>query len=325
MSPTGNDVEGLEGTAESDSPFGVASWRALGTYVQLVVADRERLPAAEAEAVRLLGEMDLAASRFRDDSDLIRANRSAGSWVKVRPLLVQAVQTAVSAAEETDGLVDPTLGNSLASVGYDRDITQVKAGLGPSAIPLPAIPDAWRQIELDPEGAIRVPDGVALDLGATGKAFCADLIARRISQEIGTSLVISLGGDVSVGSTDPDDPDPIPWQVAIGELPDGESDETVILERGGMATSSTVARRWKRDGHEVHHLLDPRTGRPVERSWRTVTVAATSCVAANTASTASLVLGEQAPAWLEARNLAARLVSIDGETVRLGGWPEESA
>jgi thiamine biosynthesis lipoprotein len=90
-----------------------------------------------------------------------------------------------------------------------------------------------------------------------------------------------------------------------------------------MATSSTVHRRWTRGGETVHHLLDPRTGRPVDLCWRTVTVAASSCLAANTASTASIVLGEQAPAWLLERDLAARLVDTDGSVMTVAGWPEE--
>jgi thiamine biosynthesis lipoprotein len=326
--PQTGAVPGVGGPA-TEAAYAHASWRALGTYVQLVVARPERLEAARDEAVRVLDLVDVGCSRFRDDSDLIRANREAGRWVPVRQVLVDAVAAALWAAQETDGLVDPTLGRSLAAVGYDRDLKQVQADHGPTAIPvpLPAVPDAWRQVGVRSEGGqaeLYVPAGVGLDLGATGKAFAADLVATQIAGTVGTDLVISIGGDVAIGVTDAT-AEPPEWHIAVGERPDDEPDQTVAVERGGVATSSTVHRRWNRGGDTVHHLLDPRTGRPVERSWRTVTVAASSCLAANTASTASIVLGELAPAWLEERGLAARLVGTDGTVVTVAGWPDEGA
>jgi thiamine biosynthesis lipoprotein len=75
--------------------------------------------------------------------------------------------------------------------------------------------------------------------------------------------------------------------------------------------------------HDLHHILDPRTGRPARSCWRTVSVAAASCVDANTASAAAVLLGEAAPAWLAERRLPARLVGVSGEVVCIGGWPAE--
>src|SRR6185437_9220000 len=289
--------------AEQAAPateYGSASWSALGTYVRMVVADAAALPAAQEAASRLLADVDRTCSRFRDDSDLVRANRSAGRWVSVDRILVLAVETAVEAAVSTAGLVDPTLGASLAALGYDRDfeaLTPVpeapeNSPLSPTALPATVVPQAWREIELEPAGAIRVPAGVALDLGATGKAFAADLIARSVPAQAGTDLIISLGGDVAVGYLDRaalrDWPVSVAEQLEGAELPEAE---VVFIRAGGIATSSVTKRRWLHDGRAVHHLLDPRTHRPVEQTWRTATVAATSCVAANTASTASIVLG----------------------------------
>jgi FAD:protein FMN transferase len=194
---------------------------------------------------------------------------------------------------------------------------------GPAAIPPLPVPDAWQQVGIDPDGAVFVPPGVALDLGATGKAFAADLIARSVPATAGTDFVISLGGDVAVGLVEPGaDRD---WPIIVTEQVEdaGDADaETVTISSGAIATSSVTRRRWKYGGRVVHHLLDPRTGAPAARIWRTATVAAASCVAANTASTVSIVLGEQAPPWLAERGLAARLVGVDGRVVRLGGWPE---
>jgi thiamine biosynthesis lipoprotein len=82
-----------------------------------------------------------------------------------------------------------------------------------------------------------------------------------------------------------------------------------------------MARRWTRGGIAFHHIIDPATSRPVESPWRTATVAAATCVEANVAATAAIVMGTGAPAWLGARRLPARLVRVDGDVLRLRDWP----
>ena len=304
--------------------FADASWRALGTYVQLTVADAGRLDEAQARAQALLADVDRSCSRFRDDSDLTRANRGAGSWVGVDPLLVAAVRAALGAAQETDGLVDPTLGRSLVALGYDADLDAVRHRPDdPAAVPLPAVPDAWRAVGVR-EDAVLVPYGTALDLGATGKAFASDLVAADLAGR-GLPCIVSLGGDVAIGVpeelADDDGAGPVEWPIAVGERPDDPPQQTVHLDRGGLATSSVLHRRW---GAGTHHLVDPRTGRPATGSWRTVTVAAATAVEANTATTAAVVLGPDAPAWLTGRDLAARLVAADGSVTHVAGWPAEN-
>jgi len=235
----------------------------------------------------------------------------------VDPLLVQAIAAAMDAAAQTDGLVDPTLGHSLEAVGYDRDIALIPpASSDPAGIPLPARVGAWREILLDPEGAVRVPRGCALDLGATAKAWAADLIAHSIAAESDSTVVISLGGDLAVAG-------PGGWPVAISETIDDLGDpEIVHLPYGGLATSSTAARRWIRGGVIRHHLLDPLTGEPTRGPWRTVSATGATCVAANTASTAAIVMGDKAVGWLTARNIPARLIDTQGRIVRTASWPE---
>jgi thiamine biosynthesis lipoprotein len=88
-----------------------------------------------------------------------------------------------------------------------------------------------------------------------------------------------------------------------------------------VATSTTEHRTWRQDGELRHHLIDPATGRPVRRVWRTATVRAADCVSANVASTAALVLGERAVGWLTTRHLDVRLVAADGSVTVLGDWP----
>ncbi|MFI6463061.1 FAD:protein FMN transferase [Streptomyces sp. NPDC050538] len=97
----------------------------------------------------------------------------------------------------------------------------------------------------------------------------------------------------------------------------------VSIRDGGLATSGTTVRTWRRGGRTLHHIVDPATGDVPPPVWRTVSVAAGSCVDANTATTAALVLGERAPDWLRGTGLPARLVRTDGSVLCLGAWPAE--
>lgn len=295
-------------------------FRGLGTYVHVATAgDLER---AVELSVAVLAEVDFACSRFRSDSDLSRANARAGSWTEVGPLLTAAVGVAIEAARDTDGLVDPCLGRQLIEIGYDSDFSTVLArGDVRSVPPAAARRDAWREVGVNPDGAILVPSGTLLDLGATAKAWAADLVATAIADEIGDDALVSLGGDIRIS-----DSSSYCWPVLITEHPDGEGDELgpelVTLDGGGLATSSTLVRRWVAGTVMQHHLLDPRTGRPVAPYWRTVTATGPTCLAANVATTAAIVLGPEAPAWLAQHEVDARLVAIDGSVHRTGRWPD---
>lgn len=292
-------------------------FEAWSTYVFLATRAVRDLGRAERLARRVLDDVEETCSRFRDDSDLSRVNRHAGSWVEVDPLLVHAVEVALEAARQSDGLVDPLLGRPLVELGYDRDLGLLTDD--PAAVSLTApVPGAWRGIELA-EGALRIPPGTALDLGSSGKAWTADLIGTAYATELDGAALVSLGGDVRVSA-----PDGSPWPVAVSERPDGPVGTTVHLDAGGLATSSTRVRRWSRGGARHHHLLDPRTGRPAAEVWSTVTAVGPTCVAANTLTTAAVVLGADAPGWLAGRSACARLVARDGAVHVVGGWPADT-
>ncbi len=295
-----------------------AEWSEWGTYVYLAVEEPRLLPAAVATTQSLLRAVGRACSRFRPDSDLVRANASAGQWVRVDPLLASATAVSVAAAELTDGLVNPCLGRVLVALGYDADLGVVsRRAVAPARRLPPPAPDAWRELRIA-DDAIRVPRGSELDLGATCKAWAADLVAATLADRLDCSVLVSLGGDLCV-----EGPTSEPWPVVVTERRGEAPGQLVEVGCGGLATSSTVTRRWRGADDDVHHLVDPRTNRSVDHSLRTVTAAGTSCLAANVASTAALVLGDAAPAWLEAHHVSARLVHTDETTSTTGGWPVE--
>jgi thiamine biosynthesis lipoprotein len=289
------------------------TFEALGTYVYVATRDPEEILGARRLTGRLLDAVDRICSRFRADSDLSRANAQAGRWTKVDPLLVGAVRVAVDAARLTGGLVHPLLGRSLVALGYDRDSGALSDTGAVVPTPAPEL-DSWRAIGLAPD-AVRVPRGTALDLGATGKGFAADLVAGALGEELRSPALVSVGGDLAISR-----PDGRGWPVAVSERPGGPG-VTVWLEAGGMATSSTRVRRWNRGGVAYHHLLDPRTGSPAALTWTMATCLGDSAAGANTASTAAIVLGADALGWLDSHHVTARLVADRGEVVRIGAWP----
>ena len=300
------------------------SFPALGTTAVVVVVDPAAIGAARAAVERELDAIDAACSRFRDDSELARVNTASGRSVPVGPLLFEALRVAARASETTGGLVDATLGRAVRLAGYDSTFRLV-ARRDADGFEARFEPPVRHRIELDEErSTVRVPFGVELDLGATAKALAADRAARAAHEAAGCGVLVSLGGDIALGGDPPDGG----WSVRIADdhaTPLDAPGPTVSLAGGGLASSSTAVRRWRAGDAELHHVIDPRTGRPADTPWRTVTVAAASCVDANVASTAAVVLGDEAPAWLEARRLPARLAGRDGSTVCVAGWPEEAA
>jgi thiamine biosynthesis lipoprotein len=336
------------------------AWPALGMLVQLVVAEPRQLASARELLEAELLALDLACSRFRSDSELVAvANAARGAardvTVPVSPLLAEAVAVAIRAAQLTDGDVDPTVGGLLSALGYDRDFAELTrpetpenpgdaenpvgsphqerreaagsaaaGGDKPGTVTARTIP-GWREVRVDVDRRLlTVSADTQLDLGATVKAWAADRAAAGIARQLGCGVLVSLGGDTAVAGTPPEGG----WRIrvqdktALPDAPAGGSTQVVSITDGGLATSSTAARRWRRGGDVLHHILDPRTCRPAKPVWRTVSVAAATCADANTAATAAIIRGRQAVGWLTTLRLPARLVEQDGTVHALNAWPE---
>jgi FAD:protein FMN transferase len=305
--------------------LGIADDRALGGSVRVIVTRPADLARAKAAVDKVVQAIDLAASRFREDSELSRLNARPNQEVVVSPLLTQAIAAALRGARLSGGAVDPTIGSAVRLAGYDADFASVPVDGAELKLTATSIP-GWQVVQFgEASRTVRIPRGVELDLGATAKALASDLAAAAaIKACSGGGVLVSLGGDIAVAGDAP----PEGWLIQASEdsgAAIAESEETISIRTGGIATSSTTVRRWMRGGAVLHHIIDPATGLPANSCWRTASVIAATCVDANIASTAAIVLGRKAVSWLEANRLPGRLVDLEGSVDRVAGWPSPGA
>jgi thiamine biosynthesis lipoprotein len=290
--------------------------------VHVLATNDDGLGRATTAVREVLEDVDAVYSRFREDSELSRLNAGAGRAIRVSPLLATAIDAALRAARLTDGAVDPTIGQAIRLAGYDDDFTQIAADGGPITLRAWRIP-GWQAIRFDRRSrTVVLPPRVELDLGSTGKALAADLAATAALAAAGTGgVLVSLGGDIATAGQPPAEG----WRILVAEdsrvAPDSDG-EVICVPAGGVATSSTTVRRWSRGGVALHHIIDPQTSLPTTGPFRTVTVVAATCLDANIASTAAIVRGRAAIAWLMSCRLPARLVENDGTIHYIGPWPD---
>lgn len=300
----------------SRSRTATSTWQLWSTDASLVVTDPDQLDTARAVVDSWLSEVDDAANRFRADSELRRL--VGGRPARVSETLAYLLERALAAAELTDGDVDPTVGTAMRRLGYDRDLRLVVDD-GPVRAVISPVP-GHRSVRLVGR-ELTLPVGVELDLGATAKAVAADRAASLVHETLGVGVLVALGGDIATAGPAPQEG----WQVRVQDQPQDPSCQVRLEPRTAIATSSTVARQWRRGGRTLHHVVDPRTGQPARPVWRSVTVAAPSCLIANAISTAAVIRGDAAPRWVADLGLPARFVRDDASTLVTDAWPTGDA
>lgn len=293
-----------------------AVFPALGSEVVVGVTDAALLEPAVDRVKLRLAEVDRALSRFRDDSELAAIDRAPERPHLVSPLFLEALELACRAAASTDGWFDPTVRDALEAAGYDRGIDQIEtAGPGPARPALPA--GQWRLIFFDHANRIvALPRGVRLDFGGIGKGFAVDYALRDFG-ETSAGVLISAGGDIGVAGPAPEGG----WLCEVAQTREGEAETCVLLRSGALASSGLGRRQWQRDGERLHHLIDPRSGRPGASPWRLVTVAAPSCAAAEVAAKVAWLRGAAGLDWIDRLHLSARFAAVDGTVQVTGAWP----
>jgi len=296
-------------------------FKAMGTKVELIAApgtDPRQMEIATERTEGLFADQEARFSRFRPESELCRVNERAGSWVVVSRPFATLTSVALQAAEETDGLFDPTVLPALRAAGYDRDFREVRARhANPETVDEEALAirrdfrgllvkdavtcGAWRNVELRGD-RLRLPEGAELDFGGIAKGWTVDRAAEALRGFLWA--IIDAGGDLRL----------------VGDVPDGGIDIGIEdpqaigvealrlrLEAGALATSSVTVRSW---GTGAHHLIDPRTSLPALTGVLQATVWADTCTQAEVWSKAALLGGTEV-----LDRVAATLVMGSGEIV----------
>ena len=294
-----------------------ALWTDWSCRVRVTVTQKHVLHEARLRLMELMADVARAANRFETDSDISRINAAGGHMVPVTGRTIALIDAALDAAAETGGVVDPTIGAHLLNAGYYVDIEDIRNRLIRARRTDDDLAQAdWTRVRVHHElGLVGVSATMRLDLGATAKAWTADTAAHDIADNLGTGVLVEIGGDVAVAG-----PKATPWKILVSER-HGKPGQDIGMTHGGLATSSTTERHWHTANGDQHHIIDPRTGAPAQGPWRTATVWAPSALEANTASTAAIVLGDEAVDYLDETGRTARLVDHDGQLTIVGDWP----
>lgn len=301
---------------EYTTPAGICreEFRAMGTTISLLLPEHQR--ALGTHIVRdLFTEWEQTLSRFLPESELSRLNRQAGLPTPVSDLLFEVLTTTLAAARATHGVYDPTLLNQLVQLGYDRTFDDIPAtSLGSVFAGTPG--GGWRSIRVDPiRRSVTLLPGTGLDFGGIAKGMAVDAALERLHQSGISSAMVNAGGDLAVRGLPPSAEY---WPIAV---PGREEFWTIPLHHGAVATSGIAHRHWRQGQTPRHHLLDARTGLPVQGDLWSVTVVADRCEQAEVAAKAAFILGSRDGAdFLRAHQIAGLLVRKDGTWETAEPW-----
>jgi thiamine biosynthesis lipoprotein len=226
----------------------------------------------------------------------------------------------VSAWRLTGGTFDPTILPALIAAGYDRSFEQIPPdapGVAPGSKPQPG--QGCDSIGLLPAvPAVVLPAGWTLDLGGIGKGFAADLVVAEVRAQGADGVCVNIGGDLRVEGRPPTDDG---WLIGV-EHPEHAALAPLLrlgLSSGAVATSTDRRRHWVRSGERLHHLIDPRYGRPARSRYAAATVMADEGWLADVLAKACFLRPDRAPELLGTTGAAAVLVDAEGTVTFLNG------
>ena len=262
-------------------------------------SEAERLTRVAArEALRI--ERDF--SRYRTDNIVHRINQSNGRRVPVDGETAKLLDYAATCYEISDGLFDITSGVLRRIWHFDggtrvpsrQEVDELLGFVG------------WEKVDYDGSG-ITLPAGMEIDFGGIGKEYAVDRAATLLVRETQRPFLVNFGGDLYASG---ERPGGRPWGVGIDDP--SRTGEAVLyrveLRGGGLATSGDARRFILHEGRRLGHILDPRTGWPVEDAPQAITVIASTCLEAGTLSTLAYLQGRGAKDFLEAQGVQFQLV-----------------
>jgi thiamine biosynthesis lipoprotein len=241
-------------------------------------------------------------SRYLRGSEVDRINRAGGRPVRVDEETAHLLDYAATCYEMSGGMFDITSGALRRAWKFDGSDhvppdAEVAALLGHVG---------WHRVTWD-NPTLSMPEGMEIDLGGIGKEYAVDRAAALVAADLAEAFVVNFGGDlyasgVRRGSR--------PWSIGLDdpERPGEAAVYRIELSKGGLATSGDARRYVFWQGRRLGHILNPKTGWPIENAPRSVTVVASTCTEAGTLSTLAYLRGAEARDFLEAEGVQFRIV-----------------
>lgn len=282
--------------------------------VELDAASASLFPFAH----RRIEELEQAWSRFLPTSDISRVNSASGAPVMVGHDTVTLLKMMQYACTLTSGLFDPTLLDCVLEAGYTHSLTSpLRAPLDEEKASPHRDRVETRLTGLETLGQlviedtlVTLPPGSSIDPGAIGKGLAADLVLGDLIGLGAKDVCVSIGGDLAFAGS--------PRRIAVLSPHDSSALATIAFERGGVATSSTKAKRFLTNNTPSHHVIDPTTHRPLANGVTQATVLASSCAWAEALATASLVAGHTV--LVDSLGIGALLVADSGAALPSSHW-----
>ena len=253
----------------------------------------------------LVHKAESTFSRFSAESEITNINQRRGQWVEISPQTFTLLEDSVSAYQDTAGLFNPFLGQTMRALGYDRSfetlpLTEIPRSLTEqSHWTAPEIEslqtDKTMHLEFDKERSmVRLSEVVTLDLGGIAKGWIAQFSCNQLQQKNVNNGLIDAGGDIILWGHDPLDN---AWGIGVAHPfdPNIEIASLWFDKMTAIATSSTIKRRWLQPNKNIaHHIIDPRTQRPSASDLIQVTVLARDLIIAEQYTKCLLILGSAA-------------------------------
>ncbi|MCE9677968.1 FAD:protein FMN transferase [Shewanella sp. AS1] len=283
----------------------------MGTTYHIKFVSGEQSPDGQllqAEIDLALEQVNNQMSTYRKKSELSQFNlMAAAATMDVSFDTAKVIQTGIELYGKTHGALDITLGPlvNLWGFGPDKRPTKVPA---PELIAEIKAKTGIAHLTLDGRRLSKDIGELYVDLSAIAKGFGVDKVASILAKYQPKGYLVEIGGEVSVFGNKADG---TAWRIAI-EQPD-ENERTVqqVIEPGNMAmaTSGDYRNYYEEEGQRFTHIIDPRTGYPVEHKLASVTVLHSECMIADGYATAMMVMGTEASlALAKEQNLAIMLI-----------------
>jgi len=282
-------------------------FKAMGSPCDIQLYARNHASAAAVAdlVVADVARLESRYSRYRDDTFLSAINRvaAAGGAIEVDEETAGLLDYADTCYRESDGLFDITSGLLRRVWRFDRAATPAPEEIGPLLARI-----GWQKVRWRPP-RLEFPAGMEIDFGGIVKEYAADR-AAALCREAGVRHgVVNLGGDIRIVGPQPDER---PWRIGVQHPRRKQAAVgTLVVGAGGVATSGDYERCIVVEGRRFGHVLNPKTGWPVQH-LASVTVVGELCVVAGSASTIAMLKEADGPAWLERLGLPHLWVDVDG-------------